>query len=410
VIPKRLELVNFISHIHSVVDFDKFNSALILGSYNNSIDESNGAGKSTVLEAIRWALFDKARHKKKDDIVKRDCISCTVIFEFLVDNNTYRITRKRNKVVSETDVVLEQWNGSLYEKIDCDTNTATDNRIVQIINFTHDVFINSVYFKQGDISIFTESTPGKRKDILKSLLKLDRWDQYQKKVKKYYSKTSTQISEKQQSCLSLDSIESEIEKSKANLKRIQKNLDEKNKSYEKLNKILIERRSEFQYLDEDNGHQKLELLKEDFVVAKKRISKVKKSISLNKRAIDNNKIEVSCHKDNLKDLKKRIQDKKGINIEKKRVGLVDGTTKEKIIRSKIDHLKQDLRLDNQCETCFRKIGSPKEAQHIKELRKSELIMLKKKHSLLVQKLKVSIAAFKQLESLVSDGRKAEIEK
>ena len=133
-IPKKLKIKNFLSHQYSSIDFDKFNVALILGSYNDNTDESNGSGKSAILEAIRWVLFDKARHKKKDGIIKRDTTACLVEFEFIIDKALYRITRRRNKVVSETDVVLEQWNGSKYESIGCDTNTATDNKIVEIIN------------------------------------------------------------------------------------------------------------------------------------------------------------------------------------------------------------------------------------------------------------------------------------
>ena len=150
--PRKLIMRNFLSHDYSVINFDNFNSLLILGSYNDSTDESNGSGKSSILEAIRWVLFDRSRRKKKDKIVKRDAISCLVEFEFEINNQLYRIIRKRDKVIGESDVNLSFWNGSEFETIDCDTNTATDIKITNIINFNHDVFINSVYFKQGDIS------------------------------------------------------------------------------------------------------------------------------------------------------------------------------------------------------------------------------------------------------------------
>src|SRR3972149_4724145 len=121
-IPHKLVMKNFLSHIESSIDFSKFNVALILGSYNHNLEESNGAGKSAILEAIRWVLFDKARHKKKDDIIKRDATYCLIQFDFEIDKVLYRITRKRNKVVGETDVSLEQWDGAKFGPIECDTN------------------------------------------------------------------------------------------------------------------------------------------------------------------------------------------------------------------------------------------------------------------------------------------------
>ena len=410
-IPKKLEIINFLSHEHSTIDFDKFNSALIIGVHNNSTDESNGTGKSAILEAIRWALFDKARHKKKDGIVKRDAIACIVIFEFVIGKQLYRITRKRNKVVSETDVILEQWNGTSYESIDCDTNTATDNKITEIINFNHDVFINSIYFKQGDISIFTESTPSKRKDILKSLLKLDKWDVYQKKVKKYNGKISTKIEEKQKNQVSLELLEDEIENHDIEIKRIKSSLNEKNKLYKLLNNELIEKKSEYQFLEDDhNGQQKLLDLESNFMESKRKLTRIKRTADTGIKLIKASAVEIKKNKNLLSACNVKIKAKKGISLNKKRSGLLEGRTKEKITREKITNLKQNIQLEEQCDTCLRPISSKKEAKQIKLVRQAELNNLKKKHNIIIKKLKGSESAFKTLEKVVSDGQRAELEK
>jgi exonuclease SbcC len=411
VIPVRLKLRNFLSHDHSVINFNNFNSALIFGIYNDNADESNGTGKSAILEAISWVLFDKARHKKKDGVVKRDASACFVMYDFIIGKQLYRIIRKRNKVVSETDVTFEQWNGTKYESIDCDTNTATDHKIIQTINFTHDVFINSIYVKQGDISRFTESTPSKRKDILKSLLKLDKWDNYQKRVKKHHGKISTQINEKQKNQISLELLEDEIEGHDIDIKKIEDSLNEKNKLYSKFNDELIEKKSEFQFLEDDhNGQQRLSELEDNLTNFKKRLSKIKKITSANVKLIKANVLEVKKNKMLLSAYNVKIKAKKGINLSKKRAGLFEGQTKEKITREKIEHLKKDIQLEKQCDTCLRPIESKKEAKRIKQVRQAELNSLRKKHNILTKKLKVSEAAFKKLENIVLDGQKAELEK
>lgn len=410
-IPKKLEIKNFLSHEHSIIDFDKFNSALILGTHNNSTDESNGTGKSAILEAIRWVLFDKARHRKKDGIVKRDASACSVIFEFIIGKQLYRITRKRNKVVSETDVILEQWNGISYESIDCDTNTATDNKITEIINFNHDVFINSIYFKQGDISIFTESTPSKRKDVLKSLLKLDKWDNYQKLVKKYYGKISTQIAEKQKNQVSLELLKGEIEEYDIEIKKIKSSLGEKNKLYNQFSDELIKKKSEYQFLEDDhNGQQKLGELKNNFTDKKKKLFKIKRIIDTNANLIKVKFAEIKRNKDLLIGCNKKIKAKKGIYLDKKRTGLLEGKAKEQMIRERITYLKQNIQLKEQCDTCLRPIESKKEAKQIKSLRLVELNNFKKKHNIITKKLKNSEIAFRNFEKIVKYGQQAELER
>jgi exonuclease SbcC len=410
VIPRKLILKNFLSHTHSEIDFSKFDVALILGLQNGNVEESNGSGKSAILEAIRWVLFDKCRHKKKDSIVKRDKTNCSVKYEFSINDQIYLITRRRNKVVSETDVILERWNGSKFESIGCDTNTATDYKIVQIINFNHDIFINSVYFKQGDISIFTESTPGKRKDILKSLLKLDKWDDYQKKVKKYYNNLNTKLNEKQKNCVSIELLEDDIEKYELNIKDIKGKLNEKNKVYKQLNGELIKRKAEFKFIEDDSSQQSLINLEEELSETKNKLSNVKRTITLNEKLAKNNELEVSKFTKRLSVYNDKIDAKNNANLEKKWAGLLEGKAKEKVIREKISHLKQEIKLDKLCDVCLRPIKSKEEARKIKLIRKSELDKLKEKHESLVNRIKHSEISLKKLEKIVSIGKKAEVEK
>ena len=53
----RVELVNIKSHVHSEYDF---------GRGTTAITGENGAGKTTILEAIAWSLFDTLDYSKED--------------------------------------------------------------------------------------------------------------------------------------------------------------------------------------------------------------------------------------------------------------------------------------------------------------------------------------------------------
>ena len=58
---KRVELENIKSHAAAAFDFERGSTA---------ITGENGAGKTTIIEAIAWTLFDTLDYKK-DDFVKR---------------------------------------------------------------------------------------------------------------------------------------------------------------------------------------------------------------------------------------------------------------------------------------------------------------------------------------------------
>src|SRR6188472_2473617 len=82
---KRVELENIKSYADAAFDFER-------GS--TTITGENGAGKTTIIEAIAWTLFDVLDYKK-DDFVRRGAKkgSARVIFESSLDEREYAIYR-----------------------------------------------------------------------------------------------------------------------------------------------------------------------------------------------------------------------------------------------------------------------------------------------------------------------------
>lgn len=81
----RVELVNIKSHINSEFHF---------GRGTTAITGENGAGKTTILEAIAWALFDTLDYSK-DDFLRRGAKkgSVRVTFESDLDERQYTVYR-----------------------------------------------------------------------------------------------------------------------------------------------------------------------------------------------------------------------------------------------------------------------------------------------------------------------------
>ena len=59
-IPQKLRLINFLSYQQLALDFSGLHVACICGA--------NGAGKSSLLEAISWAIWGASRVASQDDV------------------------------------------------------------------------------------------------------------------------------------------------------------------------------------------------------------------------------------------------------------------------------------------------------------------------------------------------------
>jgi len=412
-IPKHLTLRNFLSHDLSKIDFSKFNTALILGTMDGDFDRSNSVGKSAIFEAITWALFDRSRHKKKDDVVKWDRKACKVEFEFWIDSVLYKVSRLRDKTASEAEVLLEQWNQATnqFEPISCDTNTLTNEKIIKLIGFNYEVFVNSVYFKQDDISIFATTTPTKRKDIIKSLLQIEQWDLYQKKTKDRARDLNAKIEDKSQRLVSTDTLTKDIEDCKNQLAALKKEISSLNQEYSSINSGLTNKKIDFErlYGNLTEDESKLKALQQEFSNAKKRLLEIQITKNKNDINISSSHKELDSIKKKIDVLKIKIVDGRGIDLQDIRSKIILGKTREKILKEKISDLEKEIRLNNSCDLCGR-ILSKQEIEEIRKSRKKELEEVKIQHTEIQQKLMRAEEKLKEKELLFNESTRAELEK
>ncbi len=170
-IPINLRISGFLSYLDPVeLDFSQIELACISGQ--------NGAGKSSLLDAITWSLFGEARGKSNDVInLHPDVKAAEVIFIFKHEENTYRVQRSlpRNK---STVLEFQVMNGDTWRPLTEKTTRDTQARIEQILRLDYDTFVNASFFLQGKADQFTQQNAGKRKDVLSNILGLEIWEQY----------------------------------------------------------------------------------------------------------------------------------------------------------------------------------------------------------------------------------------
>ena len=175
-IPVKLTLQGFLSYRERVeLDFTGFDLACISGE--------NGAGKSSLLDAITWALFGRAR-KADESVINThpDVKQAEVTLDFDYEGNRYRVVRTnpRGKTSSAEFFIRangageeEQWT-TLSER----TLRGTDAKIVEMLRMDYDTFTNASFFLQGKADQFATARPGDRKQILSNILGLEIWETY----------------------------------------------------------------------------------------------------------------------------------------------------------------------------------------------------------------------------------------
>ena len=191
-IPLHLKLSGFLSYCDPVeVDFTGFDLACISGS--------NGAGKSSLLDAMTWALFGQAR-KRDESVINLQSKAAEVAFTFAYETNVYRVIRSlprgkttalefqildggrdatdslQSSIINHKSSILNPQ--STWHPLTEHTNRETQTRIEQTLRLDYDTFINVSFFLQGKADQFAQQPPTRRKEILGNILGLEAWEIY----------------------------------------------------------------------------------------------------------------------------------------------------------------------------------------------------------------------------------------
>ncbi|MGB0562257.1 MAG: exonuclease subunit SbcC [Spirulinaceae cyanobacterium] len=168
-IPRQLTLKYFLSYQGATLDFTGLHTACICGA--------NGAGKSSLLEAITWALWGKCRASSDDDVIQTGADHVRVDFTFGIGPNIYRVIRAGHRGRSGGELQFQiQTAVGQFRAISGKGKRATQEQIDATLKLNYETFTNSAYLRQGHADEFMQSTPSKRKQVLADLLKLDQYE------------------------------------------------------------------------------------------------------------------------------------------------------------------------------------------------------------------------------------------
>lgn len=180
-VPCRLELEGFLCfRERRELDFDGSDAWLLWGE--------NGSGKSSVFDAVTFALFGRHRDGKRgwDDLIHKERREAFVGFEFEAGGTRYRVekrikraTRGAARVVPsgmrEAGVGLD--GDRVWEEV-AGTSTARgfDDWIAEVVGLSDEAFVSSVLLTQGQADRLLAATGSDRFKVLAGIVDLARYE------------------------------------------------------------------------------------------------------------------------------------------------------------------------------------------------------------------------------------------
>lgn len=340
----RLYIENFMCHEKSFIDFTQFSSALIIGKVENNDLYSNGVGKTTIFKAIEYVLFNQA-DVNLEKIIRDDASSCKVTLDFIVDDQEYRIIRKRTKkgitdlsllkrnnvdgIVYHDDefLPLEDNEEKFWKDISSRRAVDTEKDLDSLIKINFKSFRSTIHFLQNDFTGLTTATPEKRKLLFKEALNLIVYSKLEKIAKE---KASNLLKEIEKHKVLIDNLGDPNDNLLLLNKQLLENnvaIDSKNALIEICNKDLFSSQEQLQLLNiqySSSENQVASLLAQDA------------SLQLEKSRIESSIKEYNSKKNNtINSAKEMIEELK--NLKENQIKLIE------IDYSQIDILNEEVR-------------------------------------------------------------------
>jgi exonuclease SbcC len=166
--PQRLQLAGLRSwQGEQELTFEGVDLAAVVGP--------TGAGKSSILEAIVYALFNAATYDNRlvSSLISSDVPTMRVTFDFAADGESWRVTRSTSRssyppAVHRLSCLTDPGTHPTVEG-----ERAVNDAIRRLVGLDVDQFTTAVMLPQGRFQRLLTATPAERTGILKGVFRLD---------------------------------------------------------------------------------------------------------------------------------------------------------------------------------------------------------------------------------------------
>lgn len=188
--PTLLEIDGLLSYkSYQQIDFSTIEFAAIVGE--------NGAGKSSLLDCMMFALFGTVYGGNMDWILSTGVDEGYASLEFDFDGHSWKVTRTRTRN-RRTVAQLARWDDDAYNwnVIAEGSIRAVDLEIERLLRVDEAAFRATVMLAQNEAAAFSSATPAERKEILGKIVGLDRYSRLAEAAKERVSAAKSNASTK----------------------------------------------------------------------------------------------------------------------------------------------------------------------------------------------------------------------
>ena len=167
---KSIELVDFLSHSDTKLQFDDDTSVFV---------GQNGAGKSSIIDAITFALFGNHTRKNNKSLIRRGANQGFARIEFSANGKNYQALRKINSKGELIAQFSEEINGSLKIIAEGERKQFDESMTVQIektLGIDFEKLKIASIVQQGELDTIIKAKPKEFKELLNAIIGIDRLD------------------------------------------------------------------------------------------------------------------------------------------------------------------------------------------------------------------------------------------
>ncbi|BAK54735.1 DNA double-strand break repair ATPase Rad50 [Sulfurisphaera tokodaii] len=379
---RRIDIENFLSHDRSLIEFK--------GTVNVIIGH-NGAGKSSIIDAISFSLFRKSLRdaKKQEDLIKRGAGRATVTLYLENKGKIYVIKRNAPNQYTSEDTISELTNDT--RRTIARGATTVSQKIKELLNLDEEVLKSTIIVGQGKIESVFENLP----DVTKKILKIDKIEKLRDSngpIKEVMDKINNKIIELQ----SLEKYKNESENQKI---QKEKELENIKRELEDLN--IKEEKERKKYEDIVKLNEEEEKKEKRYVELISLLNKLKDDISeLREEVKDENRLREEKEKleKDILEKDKLIEEKEKIIEAQNKIKLAQEKEKSlKTIKINLTDLEEKLKRKRELEEDYKKYIEIK--GELEELEEKE-----RKFNSLSDRLKSLKIKLSEIESKISNRK------
>ena len=167
---KSIELINFISHSETKLDFEDGVTVFV---------GSNGAGKSSIIDGITFALFGEHTRKSNKSLIRRDSSQAYAKIRFSAKNRTYEATRKIDSKGTVSALFTEIKEGqeiSLSYGERKQFGESTTREIESTLGLDFQKLKIASIVQQGELGAIIKAKPKEFKELINAIIGIDKLD------------------------------------------------------------------------------------------------------------------------------------------------------------------------------------------------------------------------------------------